>query len=52
MCVCPGSSLSVPPVSDFVRQFDAALPTILINGEAPRARHEFDVNLLGNCDTM
>ncbi|KAG0208244.1 NAD-dependent histone deacetylase sir2 [Mortierella sp. GBA30] len=46
-----GSSLKVAPVSDIMHQLPNAVPQILIN-RTPNYHMEFDVQLLGNCDTI
>ncbi|CAO3568021.1 unnamed protein product [Mortierella alpina] len=46
-----GSSLKVAPVSDIMHQLPNSVPQILIN-RTPNYHMEFDVQLLGNCDTI
>ncbi|KAG0263046.1 NAD-dependent histone deacetylase sir2 [Actinomortierella ambigua] len=46
-----GSSLKVAPVSDIMAQLPARVPQILIN-RTPIIHMNFDVQLLGNCDTI
>ncbi|KAI1315009.1 NAD-dependent histone deacetylase sir2 [Mortierella claussenii] len=46
-----GSSLKVAPVSDIMHQLPHSVPQILIN-RTPNHQMEFDVQLLGNCDTV
>ncbi|ORZ05348.1 DHS-like NAD/FAD-binding domain-containing protein [Lobosporangium transversale] len=46
-----GSSLKVAPVSDIMHQLPHSVPQILIN-RTPNHQTEFDVQLLGNCDTI
>ncbi|KAI8603647.1 hypothetical protein EDD21DRAFT_368485 [Dissophora ornata] len=46
-----GSSLKVAPVSDIMHQLPNNIPQILIN-RTPITHMEFDVQLLGNCDTI
>ncbi|KAI8604586.1 hypothetical protein EDD21DRAFT_365937 [Dissophora ornata] len=46
-----GSSLKVAPVSDIMHQLPNSVPQILIN-RTPNHQMEFDVQLLGNCDTI
>ncbi|ORZ13889.1 DHS-like NAD/FAD-binding domain-containing protein [Lobosporangium transversale] len=46
-----GSSLKVAPVSDIMHQLPKNIPQILIN-RTPITHMEFDVQLLGNCDTI
>ncbi|KAF9112553.1 NAD-dependent histone deacetylase sir2 [Mortierella sp. AM989] len=46
-----GSSLKVAPVSDIMHQLPRNIPQILIN-RTPITHMEFDVQLLGNCDTI
>ncbi|KAI1318017.1 NAD-dependent histone deacetylase sir2 [Mortierella claussenii] len=46
-----GSSLKVAPVSDIMHQLPKTVPQILIN-RTPITHMEFDVQLLGNCDTI
>ncbi|KAG0234870.1 NAD-dependent histone deacetylase sir2 [Actinomortierella wolfii] len=46
-----GSSLKVSPVSDIMAQLPARVPQILIN-RTPIIHMNFDVQLLGNCDTI
>ncbi|KAG0300942.1 NAD-dependent histone deacetylase sir2 [Dissophora globulifera] len=46
-----GSSLKVAPVSDIMHQLPKGTPQILIN-RTPITHMEFDVQLLGNCDTI
>ncbi|KAF9361083.1 NAD-dependent histone deacetylase sir2 [Mortierella sp. AD094] len=46
-----GSSLKVAPVSDIMHQLPRSIPQILIN-RTPITHMEFDVQLLGNCDTI
>ncbi|KAI7829631.1 DHS-like NAD/FAD-binding domain-containing protein [Gamsiella multidivaricata] len=46
-----GSSLKVAPVSDIMHQLPKHIPQILIN-RTPITHMEFDVQLLGNCDTI
>ncbi|KAG0050827.1 NAD-dependent histone deacetylase sir2 [Gryganskiella cystojenkinii] len=46
-----GSSLKVAPVSDIMHQLPNSVPQILIN-RTPNYQMAFDVQLLGNCDTI
>ncbi|KAG0273747.1 NAD-dependent histone deacetylase sir2 [Linnemannia exigua] len=46
-----GSSLKVAPVSDIMHQLPNNVPQILIN-RTPNNQMDFDVQLLGNCDTI
>ncbi|KAF9177929.1 NAD-dependent histone deacetylase sir2 [Haplosporangium sp. Z 11] len=46
-----GSSLKVAPVSDIMQQLPNSVPQILIN-RTPNFQMAFDVQLLGNCDTI
>ncbi|KAG0052628.1 NAD-dependent histone deacetylase sir2 [Gryganskiella cystojenkinii] len=46
-----GSSLKVAPVSDIMLTLPPKIPQILIN-RTPITHTEFDVQLLGNCDTI
>ncbi|KAF9901659.1 NAD-dependent histone deacetylase sir2 [Linnemannia zychae] len=46
-----GSSLKVAPVSDIMHQLPNNVPQILIN-RTPNHDMDFDVQLLGNCDTV
>ncbi|KAF9435875.1 NAD-dependent histone deacetylase sir2 [Entomortierella beljakovae] len=46
-----GSSLKVAPVSDIMYKLPRDVPQILIN-RTPITHTEFDVQLLGNCDTI
>ncbi|KAG0235328.1 NAD-dependent histone deacetylase sir2 [Mortierella sp. GBA43] len=46
-----GSSLKVSPVSDIMHQLPNNIPQILIN-RTPITHMDFDVQLLGNCDTI
>ncbi|KAF9921715.1 NAD-dependent histone deacetylase sir2 [Linnemannia zychae] len=46
-----GSSLKVAPVSDIMHQLPNNVPQILIN-RTPNHQMDFDVQLLGNCDTI
>lgn len=46
-----GSSLKVRPVSHIPNAIPGHIPQILINRE-PLSNHNFDVELLGNCDTI
>ncbi|KAF9088609.1 NAD-dependent histone deacetylase sir2 [Mortierella sp. AD031] len=46
-----GSSLKVAPVSDIMHQLPNSVPQILIN-RTPNNQMDFDVQLLGNCDTI
>ncbi|KAF9366176.1 NAD-dependent histone deacetylase sir2 [Mortierella sp. NVP85] len=46
-----GSSLKVAPVSDIMHQLPPSVPQILIN-RTPNYQMEFDLQLLGNCDTI
>ncbi|KAF9341253.1 NAD-dependent histone deacetylase sir2 [Linnemannia elongata] len=46
-----GSSLKVAPVSDIMHQLPNTVPQILIN-RTPNHQMDFDVQLLGNCDTI
>ncbi|KAG0257074.1 NAD-dependent histone deacetylase sir2 [Mortierella polycephala] len=46
-----GSSLKVAPVSDIMHQLPNSVPQILIN-RTPNFQMAFDVQLLGNCDTI
>jgi NAD-dependent SIR2 family protein deacetylase len=47
-----GSSLSVKPVSQLIALLPPSVPAILINREVVAPAHEFDLELLGDCDTM
>ncbi|KAF9960622.1 NAD-dependent histone deacetylase sir2 [Modicella reniformis] len=46
-----GSSLKVAPVNDMMHQLSNDIPQILIN-RTPITHMDFDVQLLGNCDTI
>jgi NAD-dependent deacetylase sirtuin 1 len=51
MLLVIGTSLQVAPVADMPRSLDASVPQILVNREVvARARIQFDVELLGDCD--
>lgn len=47
-----GTSLKVAPVSRIVEMVEDKVPQILINREVVGQPHEFDVELLGNCDVV
>ncbi|KAF9187231.1 NAD-dependent histone deacetylase sir2 [Haplosporangium sp. Z 11] len=51
LLIVMGSSLKVAPVSDIMHQLPANIPQILIN-RTPITHMAFDVQLLGNCDTI
>lgn len=47
-----GTSLKVAPVSRIVEMVDSKIPQLLINREVVGEPHEFDVELLGDCDVV
>mmetsp|Transcript_26381 Transcript_26381/g.42730 ORF Transcript_26381/g.42730 Transcript_26381/m.42730 type:complete len:762 (+) Transcript_26381:2165-4450(+) len=47
-----GTSLKVAPVSRIIEMVDQSIPQILVNRELVAQPHEFDVELLGNCDNV
>ncbi|GBG31050.1 NAD-dependent deacetylase sir2D [Hondaea fermentalgiana] len=47
-----GTSLKVAPVSRIIEMVDEDIPQILINREVVAQPHEFDAELLGNCDAV
>jgi len=47
-----GTSLQVAPVSNIIKMVDKDVPQILINREIVAEPHEFDIELLGNCDDV
>ncbi|KFH64500.1 hypothetical protein MVEG_09234 [Podila verticillata NRRL 6337] len=51
LLIVMGSSLKVEPVSNIMYQLPPEVPQILIN-RTPIMHTEFDVQLLGNCDTI
>ncbi|KAF9318705.1 NAD-dependent histone deacetylase sir2 [Podila horticola] len=51
LLIVMGSSLKVEPVSNIMYQLPPDVPQILIN-RTPIMHTEFDVQLLGNCDTI
>ena len=52
LVVVMGTSLKVAPVSRIVEMVDENVPQILINREVVGQPHEFDVELLGDCDVV
>ncbi|KAF9430709.1 NAD-dependent histone deacetylase sir2 [Podila epigama] len=51
LLIVMGSSLKVEPVSDIMYKLPPNVPQILIN-RTPITHTEFDVQLMGNCDTI
>ncbi|KAG0344798.1 NAD-dependent histone deacetylase sir2 [Podila humilis] len=51
LLIVMGSSLKVAPVSDIMCSLPNSVPQILIN-KTPITHIDFDVQLLGNCDTI
>ena len=51
LLIVMGSSLRVAPVSEIMGQIPHDVPQIVIN-KTPIRHMEFDVQLLGNCDTI
>ncbi|KAF9430283.1 NAD-dependent histone deacetylase sir2 [Podila epigama] len=51
LLIVMGSSLKVAPVSDIMHSLPNAVPQILIN-RTPITHMDFDVQLLGDCDTI
>ncbi|KAF9028292.1 NAD-dependent histone deacetylase sir2 [Haplosporangium bisporale] len=51
LLIVMGSSLKVAPVSDIMHSLPNSVPQILIN-KTPITHMDFDVQLLGNCDTI
>jgi hypothetical protein len=47
-----GTSLKVAPVSHIIEMVDPSVPQILINREVVAQPHQFDAELLGNCDNV
>ena len=47
-----GSSLKVFPVASLVTRFAHRVPIVLINREIVGKPHEFDIELLGDCDAV
>lgn len=47
-----GSSLKVQPVAGMIGMFPAHTPVLLINREVVGRPHQFDVELLGDCDMV
>jgi len=47
-----GSSLKVYPVASLVTRFPPRVPIVLINREVVGRPNEFDIEMLGDCDTI
>ena len=52
LLVVIGTSLQVAPVSNIINMVEKDVPQVLINREIVAQPHEFDVELLGNCDDV
>lgn len=52
LLVVIGTSLQVAPVSNIIKMVSKDIPQVLINREIVAEPHEFDVELLGNCDDV
>jgi len=52
LVIVAGTSLKVAPVSKIIEMVDVSIPQILINREMVAEPHEFDAELLGNCDNV
>jgi len=52
LVIVAGTSLKVAPVSKVIDLVDEKVPQILINREVVAKPHEFDIELLGNCDAV
>lgn len=52
MVIVLGTSLKVAPVSRIIEMVDPEIPQILINREVVAQPHQFDAELLGNCDAV
>jgi len=52
LVVAIGTSLKVSPVCKIIGQIGRDVPAVLINREVVGQPHEFDVELLGNCDAV
>jgi len=52
LLIVMGTSLQVSPVNRIIQMVDKSVPQILINRELVGNGHNFDIELLGDCDEV